>query len=51
MVFVGGGLGVAPVYPQLRAFKAIGLTSSWLDALLAFGSDVVSPLAVKQVGR
>ena len=24
VVFVGGGLGVAPVYPQLRAFKAAG---------------------------
>ena len=24
VVFVGGGLGVAPVYPQLRAFKEIG---------------------------
>ena len=24
VVFVGGGLGVAPVFPQLRAFRAIG---------------------------
>ena len=24
MVLVGGGLGVAPVYPQLRAFKEAG---------------------------
>src|SRR5512141_3262134 len=24
VVLVGGGLGVAPVYPQLRAFKAAG---------------------------
>ena len=24
VVLVGGGLGVAPVYPQLRAFKALG---------------------------
>ena len=24
VVFVGGGLGVAPVYPQLRAFKEAG---------------------------
>ena len=24
MVLVGGGLGVAPVFPQLRAFKQAG---------------------------
>ena len=34
-----------------RAFKAIGVTSSWLDALLALGSEVVSSSAIKQAGR
>ena len=45
------GAGILGTQVTVRAFKAIGLTSSWLDALLAFGSDVVSPLAAKQAGR
>ncbi len=27
VILVGGGLGVAPVYPQLRAYKALGSTT------------------------
>ncbi len=53
VVFVGGGLGVAPVYPQLRAFKEIGNRTTaimgfrskdlvfWEDKFRAITDDLV----------
>ena len=53
VVLVGGGLGVAPVYPQLRAFKEAGNRTTgvigfrtkdlvfWEDKFRAFSDDLV----------
>ncbi|HRZ59210.1 MAG TPA: NADPH-dependent glutamate synthase [Rubrivivax sp.] len=53
VVFVGGGLGVAPVYPQLRAFKQAGNRTTcivgfrnqdlvfWDDKLAAWADELI----------
>ena len=53
VVLVGGGLGVAPIYPQLRAFKQAGNRTTaivgfrsadlafWLDELGQWADDVI----------
>ena len=53
MVFVGGGLGVAPVFPQLRAFKQAGARTTaimgfrtrdlvfWEDKFRAFADELI----------
>ncbi len=53
VVLVGGGLGVAPVYPQLRAFKQAGNRTTcivgfrdaarcfWLDRLRDWADDLI----------
>ncbi len=53
VVFVGGGLGVAPVYPQLRAFKQAGNRTTaimgfrsrelvfWEDKFRAYARDLI----------
>lgn len=53
VVLVGGGLGVAPVYPQLRAFKQAGNRTTcivgfrdasrrfWLDRLAAWADELI----------
>jgi len=53
VVFVGGGLGVAPVYPQLRAFKEAGNRTTaimgfrnrdlvfWEDRMRRYGDEVI----------
>jgi glutamate synthase (NADPH/NADH) small chain len=47
VVLVGGGLGVAPVYPQLRAFKQAGNRTTGIigfrNKALVFWEDRVSP--------
>ena len=53
VVFVGGGLGVAPVYPQLRAFKEAGCRTTsiigfrnkdlvfWEDKFKKYSDDLI----------
>jgi homotetrameric NADPH-dependent glutamate synthase len=53
VVFVGGGLGVAPVFPQLRAFKQAGARTTaimgfrskelvfWEDKFRTFADDLI----------
>ena len=53
VVLVGGGLGVAPVYPQLRAFKEAGnrTTGTWQTAQQPLWPEVVAKGFVVQAKR
>ena len=41
VICVGGGLGIAPIYPQARAFKEAGAHCDWRLGLPFQQSDVL----------